>query len=130
MASMIVGDGAPEPAPPPALTVAVHHRGDAVVVEAAGEVDILTAGHLQESLAAAAAARPPVLVIDLLAVTFLGSSGLAVLLETQQLAGDHTQLRVVATQPVVLRPLHVTGLTGLFVLCDSQQDALAQTLST
>lgn len=63
-------------------------------------------------------------MVDLLAVHFFGSSGLALLLEAQQLAGEHTRLRVVADSPAIRRPLHVTGLDRQFALYPTREAAL------
>jgi hypothetical protein len=49
-----------------------------LVVE--GEIDTLTAGSLERALTELLEDRPEVLVVDLTAVTFLASSGLAVLI--------------------------------------------------
>jgi anti-sigma B factor antagonist len=89
----------------------VHEHGEAVVLEVSGEVDILTAPRLQESVLRLLEDQPPVLVIDLSAVSFFGSSGLAVLVEAREAAGERTGLRVVAAGYETLRPLQVTGLT-------------------
>lgn len=88
----------------------------------AGEVDYLTAPDLQLHLERAAArAKPPqVLVADLSLVAFLGSSGLAVLMDVDgQCRTRHVPLRIVATTPGVLRPLHATGLDRILSVAGS-----------
>jgi anti-sigma B factor antagonist len=127
---MDVSDGAAAPGSSgpvdsPDATVSVHHEGDAVVVEVAGEVDLLSAPRLRDAVMAALADRPPVVVVDLLKVGFLGSSGLAALMEAQQQTGEHTQLRVVADGPVTLRPLQVTALDRHLAVYSTREDALA-----
>lgn len=108
------------------MTVSVHEQGDAVVVEVVGEVDLLTAPRLHGAVMTALASRPRMVVIDLLGVSFLGSSGLAVLVEVhQQATGERTQLRVVAEGPATLRPLQVTALDRQLSLYPSREDALA-----
>ena len=60
------------------------------------------------------------LVIDLSGVQFLGSAGLAVLVETQKSArAREVSLRLIATTRAVTRPLEVTGLIDLFTIADS-----------
>jgi anti-sigma B factor antagonist len=97
----------------PTLRTAQETVGHAVVVRVSGDIDLLTAPELQQSLELACAeARPPgIVVADLTAVQFLGSSGLAVLMDVDKRCRAHdTPLRVVASTPVVARPLEVTGL--------------------
>jgi anti-anti-sigma factor len=106
------------------LTATMYNNGDIVVLELGGEVDMLAEPLLREALAKCLHDHPRVLVLDLRAVSFFGSSGLALLLETQQLAGEHTRLRIVAHGPTALRPLHVTGLDRQFDLYASREDAL------
>jgi anti-anti-sigma factor len=75
-------------------------------VSVAGEVDLSSAHTLKEHITRCLRTEPPVLVIDMTRVTFLGSSGLAVLVA----AHDHTEVRVVATSQATLRPLGITAL--------------------
>src|SRR4051794_23860485 len=70
----------PAPVVPARFDVSTEQVGDATVVAVAGEVDIAAAPGLGAALAAPAADRP--LVIDLGGVTFMDSTGLALLLKT------------------------------------------------
>jgi anti-sigma B factor antagonist len=106
------------------LTTTMHNNGDTVVLEVDGEVDMLTAPLLRDAVTKSLQDRPQVLVLDLLAVRFLGSSGLAILIEAKQLAGEHTRLRIVADGPTTRRPLHITGLDQQFALYSTREDAL------
>jgi anti-sigma B factor antagonist len=108
----------------PGLTATVYDNGDTAIVEVSGEVDMRTAPLLRDALSKSLHDHPRVLVVDLLAVNFFGSSGLALLLETQQLAGEHTRLRVVADGPTTRRPLQLTGLDQQFALYPTREDAL------
>jgi anti-anti-sigma factor len=106
-------------------TVSVHDQGDVVVVEVVGEVDLLSAPQLRDTVIAVLANEPQIVVIDLLEVSFLGSSGLAALMEAEQRAGEHTELRVVADGAVTLRPLQVTALDRHLSVYPTRDDALA-----
>jgi anti-sigma B factor antagonist len=67
-------------------------------------------------------------VLDLDGVTFLGTSGLAVLIEVREAA--HTagvELRLACTARRVLRPLTIAGLIPLFDIHDTVERALAAT---
>jgi anti-sigma B factor antagonist len=92
----------------------------AVTVTVVGEVDTFTAPVLRSTLDAQLEQQPQELVIDLSGVQFLGSAGLAVLVETQKSARSReVDLRLVATTRAVTRPLEVTGLIDLFTIVDS-----------
>lgn len=78
----------PPPAPEPSarlrsqsVTVAVEAHGQAVVLVVAGEIDLLTAPQFQEALTRALEDRPETLVVDLSKVEFMGSAGLAALVD-------------------------------------------------
>jgi anti-sigma B factor antagonist len=93
----------------PPLTVTVDRRGVIVVVEVHGELDMLTAPRLRDIVRFVLDTRPSVLVIDLLAVTSLGTSGLAALVEARRRAGDRTRLRLVAPGSAI-RLLSLVGM--------------------
>jgi len=92
----------------------------AVTVRVVGEVDTFTAPVLRSSLDSQLEQSPRELIIDLAGVQFLGSAGLAVLVETQKAARSRdVALRLIATTRAVTRPLEVTGLIDLFTIADS-----------
>ncbi len=99
------------------------------MVIAEGEVDMLTAGRLEAAVnEALTEAAGQAVVIDLTAVTFLGSHGLAVLAKLASKAEGRRQLlRVVVdeTRPVV-RPIQLTGLDEVLALYYSVEEALPQ----
>jgi anti-anti-sigma factor len=92
------------------ITVRVGHRDSTVVLHVTGELDMISAPSLSESITAALRERPPVLIMDLTAVRFIGSAGLSVLIGAYDKAGTQTRVKIVATSPATLRPLEVTGL--------------------
>ena len=85
-------------------------RPDGPCVAVSGEVDIETAPRLRRTLVDAAGAGQPV-VVDLGAVTFMDSSGLAALIVAQRAAtaaGSTIELENVP--PAVRRLLSLTGM--------------------
>jgi anti-sigma B factor antagonist len=93
----------------------VQDRDRVIVVRVRGEVDMVTTPRLHSCLQDQLATTPQRLVIDLSGVSFLGSSGLAVLVECLDDARERgTDLRLVANSRGVMRPLEATGLTDLF----------------
>jgi len=97
-----------------------HHA--LLVVE--GEIDTLTAGSLERALTELLNDAAEVLVVDLTAVTFLASSGLAVLIRAAHQAGER-RLRLVSTARAVRRPMEITGSDQLFDLYPDRDTALS-----
>jgi anti-sigma B factor antagonist len=102
-----------------AVSVRVSENGTVTLV-LVGQVDAFTAPLLRSSIADQLEGRPRELVLDLSAVDFLGSAGLAALVETLKSAADRdVALRLIATSRAVIRPLHSTGLIDLFTVTDT-----------
>lgn len=100
--------------------------GRRVVVRLQGELDMLTTPTLRAKLGEELDHEPAVLVLDLLAVDFLGSSGLALLVEAMEDSRRRgSALRLVCASRPVIRPLEATGLTTLFEIYPDVEQALA-----
>ncbi|MCU1497917.1 MAG: hypothetical protein JWM47_1870 [Acidimicrobiales bacterium] len=84
---------------------------DPLVLHAVGEIDLQTRGVLAEALEQLRAGPPPTL--DLSGVTFMDSSGLAVLVNAA-VADD--RLRVRDPSPIVQRVIQATGLDDVLHL--------------
>jgi anti-sigma B factor antagonist len=107
------------------IDVMVDRPAEGVVVATvAGEVDMLTAPALR-AVVLAELADCTVLVIDLTRVGFLGSAGLAVLVEASHEAQRRqVELRLVVAGRSVQRPLEITGLTEVLTTFPSRDDAV------
>jgi anti-anti-sigma factor len=91
------------------LTVDVFRDGAAVVVAPSGDLDLATVGQLRDELARHASA--PQLVLDLRGVSFMDSSGLALVVEQQHRAeAENSDFRVVPGSARVRRLFEITGL--------------------
>jgi anti-anti-sigma factor len=107
------------------MDLQVAERGpDARVVTVGGEIDALTAPELAavvtEQLAAAA-----LVVVNLDGVQFLGSAGLSVLVQANDLATrEDRHLRLVCHSRMVNRVLDATGLRDQFSFADTVSEAL------
>jgi len=100
--------------------------GGSVLVTVAGEIDMVTTPRLRSYLREQLTRAGSMLVVDLRAVEFLGSSGLAVLVETLDGARERgVALRLVCDSREVVRPLEATGLTDLFEIHHDPDAALA-----
>jgi anti-sigma B factor antagonist len=107
------------------ISLSTHQVGAGWLVTVAGEVDMVTTPHLRSYLQQQVERTGPVLVLDLRQVAFLGSSGLAVLVETLDWTRERDiALRLVCDSREVLRPLEATGLTELFEIHSDPDDAL------
>ncbi|WP_232664718.1 anti-sigma factor antagonist [Pseudonocardia sp. TRM90224] len=100
-----------------------------VIVEVGGEVDMLTSPQLRAVvLEQLAASGTDVVVLGLDKVTFLGTSGLAVLIELREAThAAGVELRIACTARRVLRPLTIAGLIPLFDIHDTFDKALEAT---
>jgi anti-sigma B factor antagonist len=101
-------------------------RPDRALLTVRGELDTLTAPELDAALRELVSGSSGGLVVDLSGVTFLASSGLAVLIQAAQRAEDSgRRLHLVVASRAVLRPLEVTGSDQLFTLHRDLDAALA-----
>lgn len=97
-----------------------------VVVSVGGEVDMVTAPLLDLRLGEQLTTDAGSLVLDLTGVTFLGSQGLAALVEAQRRADEtDTRLLIVAPHRAERRPLTATGLDEVLALFDDMPAALS-----
>lgn len=109
------------------LRISSRRAGDALVVLLRGEIDAFTAPKLHIAMTELLRqATGELIVVDLTEVSFLGSRGVAALVDAATTAGRrHRQLRlVVGGSRPVLRPLHVLGLDSVLALCDTVAEAL------
>lgn len=94
-------------------------------VTANGEVELVNAPRLGAALDQVVDERPDVLVLDITAVTFLSSAGLAVLVRAHRNSSAVGALfRVVANNPATLRPIQLMGLDQEFEVFADGEGAL------
>lgn len=114
--------------PPPAsgdLSVTVHWRGPAVILTVSGEIDMATAGRLEEALNLALTNEPERLVLDLSGVDFFSSAGITPLVATQEATRGHTTFALVVSGDAVFRSLKLTGVDLDLAIFSTVEDALA-----
>lgn len=100
-------------------------RPGVAVLIVRGEIDALTTPQLQSGVDELLAGPEERAVLDLSGVSFLASSGLAVLIQAAQRTTERaTRLRLVVSTRAVRRPLQVTGLDQLFELFDDPDVAI------
>jgi anti-anti-sigma factor len=108
------------------VTVSATSSHAVVVVSVSGEIDMATCDVVSQALHAHLDATPPGMVIDLSEVEFLGSAGLAVLIEVNKRAPECcTRLGIVTSgSPAVTRVLQVSGLAKLLPTYPTVTDAV------
>jgi anti-sigma B factor antagonist len=112
------------------LDLNVRKEGAHTVVEIGGEIDVYTAPRLREKLIELVSEGSYHLVVDLERVDFLDSTGLGVLVGgLKRVRGHDGTLQLVCTQEKILKIFRITGLTKVFPIRDSVQDAVASSAS-
>ncbi len=100
------------------------NAGGLPVVSVAGEIDVATAPQLRDRLQAQVAAGNATIGVNLLDVTFLDSTALGVLVgalkRCREAGGD---LRLVMAEPRILKVFEITGLTGVFPIYATVDEA-------
>jgi anti-sigma B factor antagonist len=98
------------------LTLSTRVEGDRSVVVVGGEIDVYTAPKLREH------------IIDMENVDFLDSTGLGVLVGGLKRVRAHEgSLDLVCTQDRILKIFRITGLTKVFAIHATVDEALAST---
>jgi anti-sigma B factor antagonist len=99
---------------------------DAPGVAVHGEVDLAVAAQLESALEGAILESVGAFVIDLSDLDFIESTGLQVLLRARGLLGrEDRALAVVCPRGPVRRVFELSGLSELFALYETREDAAA-----
>jgi anti-sigma B factor antagonist len=103
-------------------------RGLSVIYEVAGEIDTLTAPHVDSALHEVDGESVAHVVLDLTEVPFLSSSGLSILaLHHDRCRKRDITFSVVAAHRATLRAIQITALDRIIPLYENTTDALAAT---
>ena len=96
------------------------------VIAVSGEIDVYTAPRLRETLVSLVDAGNYRLIVDMEGVEFLDSTGLGVLVGGLKRVRAHDgEIDLVCTQGRILRIFRITGLSRVFNIFDSVEEALA-----
>jgi len=106
-----------------------HHAQDGIeVIDVQGEIDICTAPRLRELLIDLVSQGSYQLVVNLDKVGFLDSTGLGVLVGGLRRVRAHDgSLDLVCTQQRILKIFRITGLTEVFGIYQTVDQAIAAT---
>ena len=104
-----------------------HHAKDGIeVIDVQGEIDMYTAPRLRELLIDLVSKGSYQLVVNLDKVGFLDSTGLGVLVGGLKRVRAHDgSLDLVCTQQRILKILKITGLTEVFAIYETVDQAIA-----
>ncbi|MBK5227509.1 MAG: STAS domain-containing protein [Actinobacteria bacterium] len=106
------------------LGLDVRKIGSYSVVDVKGEIDVYTAPKLREKLIELVSEGSYDVVVNLEGVDFLDSTGLGVLVGALKRVKAHDGgLSLVCTQDKILKIFKITGLTKVFPIHDSVEDA-------
>jgi anti-sigma B factor antagonist len=110
------------------LSLSTRTVGDHTIVAVGGEIDVYTAPKLREQLIDLVSAGSYHIVVDMENVEFLDSTGLGVLVGGLKRVRAHDgSLRLVCTQERILKIFRITGLTKVFPIHASVDEAVAAT---
>ncbi len=108
------------------LRLDISERDGWAVLAVGGEVDVATAPRLREKLIELVNDGHHQIVVDLSAVEFLDSTGLGVLVGALKRVRTHDgDLALVCTESRVLKVFEITGLTKVFAMYASVDEAVA-----
>ena len=109
------------------LGLDVTKQGDHSVIAVKGEVDVYTAPRLREQLIELVNDGNNKIIVDLEGVEFLDSTGLGVLVGgLKRVRNDESgDLTLVCTQTRILKIFEITGLTKVFSIYNSVDEAAA-----
>jgi anti-sigma B factor antagonist len=108
------------------LSVSVRHHRDRATIQVGGEVDFATCPQLQAVLAELVDRGCHQLIVDLEQVSFLDCAGIRVLVDARRRVQQHGgSLRLVRPRPIVWRVLALTGMTAVFPIDTSLEEAPA-----
>jgi anti-sigma B factor antagonist len=102
-------------------------EGKWMVVDVKGEVDVYTAPKLREKIVDLVTQGSHEIIVNLEGVEFLDSTGLGVLVGGLKRVKSHDgTMALVCTKPKILKVFSITGLSKVFPIFDTVQEAVAQ----
>ena len=108
------------------LQIDVDHRGGYTVLSPQGEVDFATGPQLKDAITERLVAGEVNVVVDLLAVDFIESTGLGALIGGRRRAHAlRGSLSLVCTEEQMLKIFRITGLDKVFAIHDTVDEAVS-----
>jgi anti-sigma B factor antagonist len=108
------------------LDVDTSTRDSATVLSLRGEIDVYTAPRLRQALIDLIAQDATNIVVDMGSVDFLDSTGLGVLVGgLKRVKAKEGSLKLVVTQDKISKIFEITGLTKVFPIFGTVDEAVA-----
>jgi anti-sigma B factor antagonist len=110
------------------LVPSARAEGDAVLASIKGDIDLHKSPELRTALLGLVTNRPvKKLILNLVAVSYMDSSAIAVLVETlQRLRKSGGKIYLTDLQPRVKGLLEIARLDSIFIVAKDEADALAK----
>jgi anti-sigma B factor antagonist len=107
------------------LDLQIGTNGDTSIITLVGEIDVYTAPRLRQALIDLVSQGSTDIVVDMDRVDFLDSTGLGVLVGgLKRVKSSEGDLRLVVTQDRIMKIFDITGLSKVFPIHGSLDDAL------
>ncbi len=98
--------------------------GDMIVLRPDGDIDMARSSAIRKVVTEVVRTRPAKLVIDLTAVGYMDSSGIATMIEALQSSmRNKMKFFLVGVGQKVRVAFEITKLIGMFTICDTVEDA-------
>jgi len=108
------------------LDLETEKRGGTSIVSLRGEIDVYTAPRLRQALIDLVEEGATDIVVDLSAIDFLDSTGLGVLVGgLKRVKSNEGELKLVVTQDRIMKIFDITGLSKVFPIFATLDEALA-----
>jgi anti-sigma B factor antagonist len=107
------------------INTSVMYRHGIAVLAISGEIDIASAAAVERAIAAVLAEDPPSLIIDLLGVQFLASTGVGIMVQTRDKFVDSQRFSVVAQGLMTRRVIELLDLDQVLLLQETVEEALS-----
>lgn len=103
----------------------VDWQDQTAIVYVAGDVDLHRSTELQTGLMQVLKKKPSLIIVELSAVPYMDSSGVASLVKLlSRTRKGQVELKLVAPSPKVQSILEITRLDSVFTVCDTLAEAL------
>lgn len=107
------------------LRISVRKRGGVAVIDLAGELDAYTSSRFREAVIESIENGSASLIISMLSVEYIDSSGLGALVGGLKRASERQgKILIVCDQPQVRKVFEITGLEKVFPLFDAEDEAV------
>ena len=108
------------------MDIQVSKQGNVVVVAVSGDVEAQSVSQLDDCLSELVGRGEQNYVIDLDAVPFMDSSGLAMLVKLfKRIRIGHGDVKLAGLRPEILKIFQLTRLDRVFDIFDGQSEAIA-----